>query len=266
MGRLHRGVTAALVGASVLWFGACSARAEVVAGWHFNGLTAGVPSAVAADAGAGSMSLSQFTGGLGTLAGTDVNAWPGDAAGLGLAITGSGQNGKWIEITAETAGRTQLSLAMAARRSSSGFAQSIVEAWDGQGWRTAATVEPSATQWQQHVVDLRPFTFLENGSARLRIRLEGATSGSGNVRFDNLRLESGVVPAPGSAAALGAAAAIGSRRGSRGQKSEGAVVPPAASGAASTGEGKGQSTGSPSTEVAPASRKAGRGRSSRRSG
>ena len=204
MGRLHRGVAAALVGASVLWFGACSARADVVASWHFNGLTAGVPGAVAADAGTGSMSLAQFTGGLGTLAGTDVNALAGDAAGLGLAVTGSGQNGKWIEITADTTGRTQLSLSMAARRSSSGFAQSVIEAWDGQGWRTAAVVEPSATQWQQHVVDLRPLTFLENGSARLRIRLEGATSGSGNVRFDNLRVEGVAVPAPGAAASASA--------------------------------------------------------------
>ncbi|MFM7807175.1 MAG: hypothetical protein ACKPEA_04495, partial [Planctomycetota bacterium] len=162
-------MAAALAGAAVLWFGACSARADVVAGWHFNGLTAGVPSAVTADAGSGSMSLAPFTGGVGTLAGTDVNASPGDVAGLGLAVTGSSQNGKWIEITADTAGRTQLSLSMASRRSASGFAQAVVEAWDGQAWRTAATVEPSSTQWQQHVVDLRPFSFLENGSARLRI-------------------------------------------------------------------------------------------------
>jgi len=266
MARWHVGVGRALAGAAVLWFGACSARAEVVAGWNFNGLTAGVPGSVVADAGTGSISFTQFTGGLGTLAGTDVNAWPGDPAGLALAVTGSGQNGRWLEITADTAGRSQLSLSMAARRSSSGFAQALVEAWDGQAWRSAGTLEPSATQWQQLQVDLRDFAFLDNGSARLRIRLEGATSGSGNVRLDNLRLESGVVPSPGSAAALGAAAVMGSRRSGRGQKGEAAPrvadKPEARVGVEKPGQ---SGEGSPATPSS-APRKAGRGRSSRGSG
>ena len=263
MARLHGGVAAALAGVAVLWFGACSARADVVAGWHFNGLTGGVPASVAADAGSGSMSLGQFTGGLGTLSGTDVNAWSGDAAGLALAITGSGQNGRWMEFTADTTGRSQLSLSLAARRSSSGFAQAVVEAWDGQAWRSAATLEPSATQWQQHQVDLRDLTFLQNGSARVRIRLEGATSGSGNVRFDNLRLEAGVVPSPGSAAALGAAAAIGSRRGGRGQKGQAAPPQPKAGVEPPKGD---QSAEGASEASSSAPRKAARGRSSRGSG
>jgi hypothetical protein len=265
MKRWHVGVGRALAGAAVLWFGACSARAEVVAGWHFNGLTAGVPGSIAADAGSGSVSLTQFTGGLGTLSGTDVNAWSGDPAGLALAVTGSGQNGRWIEITADTGGRSQLSLSMAARRSSSGFAQAVVEAWDGQAWRNAGTVEPSATQWQQHQVDLRDMAFLTNGSARLRIRLEGATSGSGNVRFDNLRLEAGVVPSPGSAAALGAAAAIGSRRGVRGQKSDPSRAQPKdkEGGAKPAQPAEGASAPAASS---PAPRRAARGRSSRGSG
>ena len=265
MARWHVGVGRALAGAAVLWFGACSAQAEVVAGWNFNGLTAGVPGSVVADAGTGSISFTQFTGGLGTLAGTDVNAWPGDPAGLALAVTGSGQNGRWLEITADTAGRSQLSLSMAARRSSSGFAQAVVEAWDGQGWRSAAVVEPSATQWQQHQVDLRDFTFVADGSVRLRIRLEGATSGSGNVRLDNLRLEAGVVPSPGSVAAVGAAAAIGGRRGGRSQKGDNPSRPQQAKvepekAAQPAGE---SSTAEPSSS---APRKAGRGRSSRGSG
>ena len=263
MARLHGGVAVALAGAVVLWFGACSARADVVAGWHFNGLTSGVTGSVTADAGSGSMSLGQFTGGLGTLAGTDVNAWPGDPAGLALAVTGSGQNGRWIEFTADTAGRSQLSLSLAARRSASGFAQAVVEAWDGQAWRSAGTLEPSATQWQQHQVDLRDFAFLQNGSARLRIRLEGATSGSGNVRFDNLRLEAGVVPSPGSAAALGAAAAIGSRRGGRGQKGEGTA--PSEQGKPDPAK-QDQSAEGASAAPSSAPRKAARGRSSRGSG
>jgi len=266
MARWHVGVGRALAGAAVLWFGACSAQAEVVAGWNFNGLTAGVPGSVVADAGTGSISFTQFTGGLGTLAGTDVNAWPGDPAGLALAVTGSGQNGRWLEVTADTVGRSSLWLSMAARRSSSGFAQAHVEAWDGQGWRLAGTLEPSSTQWQQHQVDLRELGFLENGTARLRIRLEGATSGSGNVRLDNLRLEAGVVPSPGSAAALGAAAAIGSRRGGRGQKGDGAARVADKPEARVDGEKTGQSGDGVPASPSSAPRKAARGRSSRGSG
>ena len=96
MHRRNRGVAVALAGAAGLWLCACAARAEVVANWNFNALSGPVPPSLLADAGGGTASLAEFTGGLGTLAGTDLNALAGDVAGLGLVITGSGQNGRAI--------------------------------------------------------------------------------------------------------------------------------------------------------------------------
>ncbi len=64
-------------------------------------------------------------------------------------------------------------------------------------------------------MDLSSFTFVENGSLRLRIQFSGATSASGNARIDNVRIEGSLVPAPGAIAAIGVAAAAGARRGAR---------------------------------------------------
>lgn len=227
MNRGDRGVAAALVGAAGMWLCACSARADVVANWNFNALAAPVPSVVSADAGGGSVQLSEFTAGLGVLAGTDVNAWAGDAAGQGLVITGSGQNGRAIVLEVRTQGLAGLSFSVAARRSASGFAEAAVEAWDGAAWRRAGTIDASTTQWQVHAFDLRAMTFLNDApSARIRVLLEGATSGSGNIRLDNLRVEAAPVPAPGAAAIGAAAAGVAARRGARATgKARGSATP-----------------------------------------
>lgn len=230
MQRERRGVVAALMGAAGLLLGACRAQAEVVAAWHFNGLGGSVPAELAADVGQGSADFGAFTGGLGSLTGTDVNALSGHEPGQALTITGSGQNGKGVQLTVRTAGMRQLSLSLAARRSSSGFAQTFVEVWDGENWIVAGQFSANTTQWQQHQFSLADFAHTENGTAWLRLRVEGATSGSGNMRVDNLRVEGTAVPAPGGAAAVGVAAALVGRRGARGTRAEGRAERPAPSG------------------------------------
>jgi hypothetical protein len=86
-------------------------------------------------------------------------------------------------------------------------------------------------QWQQHHFSLSEFTVLNNGMARLRLKVENATSGSGNIRFDNVRVEGVPVPGPGGAAAIGAAGvAAAARRGGRADKpadGDGKEAPPA---------------------------------------
>jgi hypothetical protein len=218
MQRMNRGVAAALMGAAGLWLCACSARADVVASWNFNQLAGSVPPAVSADAGSGAMQLSDFTGGLGILAGTDINALVGDAAGQGLTITGSGQNGRSIVVEVRTVDLAGVSVSVAARRSTSGFAVAAVEAWDGAAWQRGGSFDASTTQWTVHAFDLSVFEFLNRSeTARIRFKFEGATSSSGNIRLDNLRVEATPVPAPGGAAAIGAVAAgITSRRRGRG--------------------------------------------------
>ena len=270
MQRRNRGVAAALWGAAGVWLCACSARADVVAGWNFNGLTGSVPPTLAADAGRGSASFAEFTGGLGSLTGTDVNAIAGDAAGQGLSITGSGQNGKAIVLEVVTTGLSQLSFSVAARRSSSGHASAAVEVWNGADWQRAASFDASTTQWQLHQFSLTGFAFLDNqASARIRVKVDGATSGSGNIRFDNLRVEGVAVPAPGAAAALGAAGlATAARRGGRAAEG-GKAVPAKAEPATGRAEGavsQAEGPASPSTAPVAPARRSSRGRSSRGSG
>ncbi len=216
MRRSNRGMAAALAGAASLSLCACAARADVVANWNFNGLSGAVPASLGADQGTGTMSLADFTSGLGVLAGTDLNAWSGDPAGMGLVVTGSGQNGRALVMDVRTEGLGDLVFSVAARRSGSGFASTSVQVWDGDAWRMAGSIDASTTQWQVHTIDLATFDFLEQASrARVRVLVDGATTSSGNIRFDNLRLSAMPVPGPGAAAAIGAVAAGAARRGAR---------------------------------------------------
>lgn len=268
MHRRNDGVAATLVGAASAWLCACSARADVVAAWNFNALAGAVPPVLMADAGSGTVGLGEFTGGLGSLAGTDVNAMGGDAPGQGLVVTGSGQNGRSIVLEVRTSGLAGLSLSVAARRSGSGFAVAAVEAWDGASWQRAGVLDASTTQWLAHDFDLSAFVFLDDiAVARVRVKLEGATSGSGNIRLDNLRLEANQVPGPGAAAAIGAAAAgltarRGGRRGARGTvrgcEPEAGVSAPA--------EGQREAPPSSVPGSATGERRSGRVRSDRTSG
>lgn len=254
MQRRNRGVAVALMGAAGMWLCACSARADVVASWNFNTLSGTVPPTLQADAGGGTASFGEFTSGLGSLAGTDVNALAGEVAGQALAITGSGQNGRSLVIDLDTTGRSQLSLSVAARRSSSGFSAASIEAWNGTAWQRVASFDASTTQWQQHQFSLAECRYLDNGTARLRLKVENATSGSGNIRFDNLRVEA--VPGPAGAAALGAAAAATTaRRGGRGDSDAGAGKPGEGTGVRGKQPGK-QATDAPASP--PASEPAGK--------
>jgi|GEM_PF-1694618 len=229
MQRNNRGVVAALVGAASLWLCACSAKADVVASWNFNTLTSTVPATLQADGGAGVAKFAEFTSGVSTLTGTDVNAVVGDLAGQALTITGSSQNGKGVVFELNTTGMMQLSISMAARRSASGFSATTIDVWNGDTWQHAASFDASTTQWQQHQFSLAQFAFMNNASVKVRLLVEGATSGSGNIRFDNLRFEAVPVPGPGGAAVIGAASiALSTRRAARGEKaSDGVRVAPA---------------------------------------
>ena len=270
MQRRNRGVAAALWGAAGVWLCACSARAEVVANWNFNALASPVGGSVSADAGRGEASLAEFTGGLGALAGTDLGAWSGDAAGQGLAITGSGQNGRSVVLEVVTTGLGRLSFSVAARRSASGHATTAVEVWNGASWVQAGSFDASATQWQLHEVSLAAHAFLDDrATARIRVRVDGATSGSGNIRFDNMRVEGVAVPAPGAAAALGAAGIVTAAR--RGGRATGATKPSDGVGDAAKTVGvktPAQADGPASPSVTPAApaRRSSRARSSRGSG
>ncbi len=224
MKRANHGWTAGLMAAVGVWLCTATTHAAVVASWNFNALGSTVAAVVPAQNGSGTVNLAEFTSGVSTLAGTDVNALSGDLSGMALALTGLGQNGKSVVVEVATTGFSQLSISLASRRSASGFAQTVVEVWNGNAWLSAGTFDASSTQWQQHQFSLAGFAFLNHGEARIRLRVDGATSSSGNIRFDNVRVDGTAVPGAGGAAAIAAAAmAATGRRGARAQKTSDGV-------------------------------------------
>ena len=214
---------------ATMLFCAQSALADVVAAWNFNALVEPVPALLVADNGHGGLSLADFSGGLSSLVGTDVNAVSGVLAGQALTVTGLSQNTKSLVIDVDTQGVNRLQFSVAARRSASGFSNMLVQVWNGQLWNDVGVISASTTQWQIHSMDLSSYTFADNGSLRLRVQFSGATSSSGNARIDNLRVDGSLVPTPGAIVAVGAAAIAGARRGSRTNETSAdkqAVAPP----------------------------------------
>jgi MYXO-CTERM domain-containing protein len=191
---------------------ASNAQAEVISYWHFNGFNPANGPVVAASTGSGVLDCTSFGTGLTSFGGTDVNALEGVVAGDSLGLTGSSHNGSFAEIGLSTAGYADLSLSFAARRSSTGFGNDRLEALIGEVWTLVASFNPSTVAWTTHTFDLSELDVLENGFAKLRFVFDGASSGSGTVRFDNLTVSGSTVPAPGALALLAAAGALGRRR------------------------------------------------------
>jgi hypothetical protein len=192
---------------------ACAgARAEMVSYWHFNGFDPANGAVVSASVGTGSLDCSSFGTGLASFGGTDVNALDGIDAGDSLGLTGSSHNGSMAVFSVATAGYGDLSLSFAARRSSTGFGNDRLEALVNGAWAFVSNFNPSTTAWTTHTFDLSSFDGLENGVASFRLVLDGATSGSGTVRFDNVTVSGSAVPAPGAIALLAVAGTVSRRR------------------------------------------------------
>jgi hypothetical protein len=195
--------------------GASSAQGAVVAYFSGNGFDPSVSTVLNADIGSGTLNVSSFGTGATVFAGTTLNAPVGTPAGDSIGLTNSANNGAFARIDVSTAGMTDLSLSFAVRRSGTGFSDNAVQALIGGSWVTVANFNPSTTAWGMVTVDLSALDALENGFASLRLLFDGATSGSGTVRFDNLLLEGSAIPAPGALALLGTAGLLGGRRRSR---------------------------------------------------
>lgn len=189
-----------------------AAAADLIAGWHFNGLAAPVSPIVGSQQGSGTLDLTAFTSGLSWQTGTDLNAWPGDPAGEGLGFTGAAANGKSAVFIMGTLGSDAQTFSLAARATGTGHLQSVVEAWNGAEWSSVGGFTLTASVWSTASFDLSGLGYLDNGVATLRLRLEGASSSQGNFRIDNVRLEGTAVPAPGVLALAGTALATARRR------------------------------------------------------
>jgi hypothetical protein len=205
--RAARGA-AGVVAVTMAAAAASPASAGLVAAWNMNGIAPSVSTSLFASSGKGVIDLGGpdgFAGGAGTLAGTTLGALEGDLAGDALSVSGMAYNGKAMRIDVATAGLRDLVFGFATRRSSTGFASCRIDCWDGLMWVPVTSFAPSSVAWEIVSVDLSSFDMLEDGQASLRVVLDGATSSTGSMRFDNLALSGSTVPAPGALALLAVA-------------------------------------------------------------
>ena len=87
-----------------------------------------------------------------------------------------------------------------------------VECWTGLAWETVASFSSNPSTWEIVSVKLAALDASAGGYASIRFVLDGATSSSGSLRFDNLVVSGSLVPAPGAIALLGLAGLSARRR------------------------------------------------------
>ena len=206
-----RPLRAAIVGFALAIVAGSTASAELIAAWNFNAWNPETDLTVAADHGSGLVDLTAVSGSLSAFAGTTTNAFGGDGAGAALSIVGQAQNGRAIQLTAATGAAERLTLSFACRRTDSGFTDNRVEAWVAGNWIEVGSFS-GGPDWPVHTFEFDAPTQLFGGVTELRITIGGATSATGNIRFDNIRLESRAVPAPGALALLGLGATVARSR------------------------------------------------------
>lgn len=214
IGLFARGATAGVVGFMLLLAAAINGGADgaVVAAWNMNGVSPLQDTVMAASTGAGTLDF----GGLGATAtalqGTVLGAQKGELAGDALAAVGTLANGTSFRLDFETFGYRELTVSFATRRSATGASLNRLEYWSGFAWLTAMQFSSNATTWELVSFKFPPGSELEDNYASLRFVVDGATSSSGSLRFDNISISGTAAPAPGALALLGLAGCASRRR------------------------------------------------------
>ncbi|WP_290621272.1 MULTISPECIES: ExeM/NucH family extracellular endonuclease [unclassified Arsukibacterium] len=158
----------------------------------------------AADVGAGDLFLQNFdqtldgNGAYSTVqafAGSTVNALSGFAAGQTLSVqggTGNSNNGAEIIIQVDTTDYQDIMLSWAQRGTSTGFTSRQIS-WSVDGVNYQFFAEDSGalgSAFQSRLYDFSALTELNNqAQVYFKITLDGASSASGNNRFDNLLVQ-----------------------------------------------------------------------------
>ncbi len=142
--------------------------------------------------------------------GTNLNGLTGEIAGGSFCPRGGAtindipeNNGRYFELSVSTQGYTDISLYYATRSTSTGFtSQSVSYSIDGIVYEDIANFDtPLENSWSQQQIMYVNFADIpevnNNPNFRIRITLDGATAGTGNNRFDNIRVTSDEIqPAP----------------------------------------------------------------------
>lgn len=189
-----------------------SARAAVIAAWNMNGVDPLQNTVFAATTGSGTLDFGGLGATASVLQGTTLGAQKGELAGDSLAAIGTLANGTSMRLDFETTGYQDLLVSFATRRSATGASNNRLECWNGLAWETVLQFASNSAAWELMSVKIAPMPSLETGFASMRFVVDGATSSSGSLRFDNISVSGTAVPAPGAIALLGLAGCVARRR------------------------------------------------------
>jgi len=202
----------AIVACAAVLLAASRAEAGVVVAWNLNGIDPAQNTLIEANAGSGSLDFSGLGATAGVLQGTTLGALQGDIAGESLVAVGTLANQTSFRFDFDATGWESLLLTFATRRSATGASMNRVECWNGLAWETVASFTSNATTWELVTVKLAAIDASNGGYASVRFVLDGATSSSGSLRFDNIAVSGTATPAPGAVALLAVAGAASRRR------------------------------------------------------
>jgi len=180
----------------------CPLRAQPIGLWNFNDALAGITGGereFTVDRGSGQMTADFAAGNVGNATGSAVNAQDGDLAGRALSLSGSGNNGRSLIWNVSTAGYQSILVSMATLRSSTGFSRNQFQySLDGGlGWSDFGPPYDPGLSFSALTFDLTAIPGLsDNAFAAFRIVFDGATSGSGTNRIDNLLVAGASLPPP----------------------------------------------------------------------
>lgn len=179
--------------------------AALVAYWNFNGLSiaspaaagaGGVPEAVAADMGSGTVGLAGWGGTVDDFGGSTVNSISPDGAGVSLSLITTAGNGSFITLSFPMTGRQNPILSFATQGTGSGYTSNqVAYSTDGVTYTDFGVPYVPAASFALQTFDFSSIDALDGeSSVFLKITFSGATSGSGNNRIDNVQINA--VPEP----------------------------------------------------------------------
>ena len=194
-------------------------KADEIAVWNFNDAN------LIVDRGQGTLTTTSNPANLMFLSGTTFNASMGDPAGLALAIQAGPNlvnNGVILELHVNTAGFDNVHISWAWQRSDTGFNDDVIrESMDGTTFTGFSFAAIQTNFFGGLDASGAGSLFNNNPNFAVRITLNGATSETGNIRFDNIVVTgTQIVPEPATMLLLsmglaGAAAEVRRRRRAR---------------------------------------------------
>ena len=173
---------------------AAAVKADEIAVWNFN------DSNLIVDRGHGTLTTTATN--IMFLSGTTFNASMGDPAGMALVIPGGvnlQNNGSILELHVSTAGFENVTISWAWQRSDTGFNDDVIrESIDGTTFQGFSFAGIGTNFWSGVNISYGAGSpFNNNPFYALRINLSGATSETGNIRFDNIVVTgTQIVPEP----------------------------------------------------------------------